>query len=116
MKTELTICSLPACERKREVLTSLLSHLLTKGRKSSTFGLVVPRGSPKYVKGRFPVEQPKVAARCCNLSVVILIGTSIDFDKFTLKPVESAKMFRRAFSTKNCLAHPSVIMRVSSAY
>jgi len=62
-KTELTICNLPAWDRKREVLINLLSHLLTRGMKSSTLGLVKPKGSPKYVKGKLPTEHPKVAAR-----------------------------------------------------
>ena len=33
VKTKLVIWSLPAWERKREVLTSLLSHLVTRGKK-----------------------------------------------------------------------------------
>jgi hypothetical protein len=47
VKTELTICNFPACERKREVLVNLFSHLVTRGRKSSTLGLVRPRGRPR---------------------------------------------------------------------
>jgi hypothetical protein len=47
VKTELVIYSFPACDRNREVLTSLLSHLVTKGKKSSTLGLVNPSGKPK---------------------------------------------------------------------
>jgi len=46
-KTEFTICSFPAWERNREVLINLFSHLLIRGRKSSTLGFVRPRGSPR---------------------------------------------------------------------
>jgi hypothetical protein len=33
-----------------------------RGKKSSIFGLEVPRGRPRYVKGRLPVPHPKVEA------------------------------------------------------
>lgn len=68
VKTEFVSYNLLAWERKVDVLTRPLSHLLTMGRNSSTFGFVRPRGSPRYVKGREPVEQPKVLARWHNLS------------------------------------------------
>jgi hypothetical protein len=56
------------------MLASLLSHLETRGRNSSTFGFERPRGKPRYVKGRIPIEHPKVWAREFILSVLILIG------------------------------------------
>jgi hypothetical protein len=49
-----------------EVLASLLSHLEIKGKKSTTFGFVVLKGRPKYVKGIDPIEQPRVFAKVCN--------------------------------------------------
>jgi len=67
-KTEFVSCNLPACERKIDVLTNLLSHLLTIGKNSSTFGFVRPRGSPRYVKGSEPVEQQIVLARWLSFS------------------------------------------------
>jgi hypothetical protein len=36
---------------------SLFSTLVSRGAKSSTDGLVVPRGRSKYVKGRVPTWQ-----------------------------------------------------------
>jgi len=36
-----------AWERKVEVQANLLSHLETRGRKSSILGLVIPRGRPR---------------------------------------------------------------------
>jgi hypothetical protein len=98
------------------VLTSLLSHLVTRGRKSSTLGLVRPRGSPKYVKGKLPTEQPKVAARCFVFSSEMLIGTNMDLLKFTFRPHEEAKVFSKALRVNSCLAHPSMTIKVSSAY
>jgi hypothetical protein len=47
VKIALVTSSLPACERSAEVQESHLSHLLTIGRKSATFGLVRPRGKPR---------------------------------------------------------------------
>lgn len=41
---------------------NLLSTLTTEGAKSMTLGLVVPIGSPKYVEGKVPIEQPNWAA------------------------------------------------------
>lgn len=49
-----------------DVLTSLLSHLDTIGWKPSTFGLTKLSGIPRYVKGKDPIEHPKVLAKCCN--------------------------------------------------
>jgi len=54
-------------------------------------GLVVPKGSPKEVKGMSPTLHPKVLARCVALAADILIGTKKDFSKFTCRPVESEK-------------------------
>jgi uncharacterized protein YhfF len=47
LKTEFTNSNLPAWLRKAEVLTNLLSHLVTMGQKSATVGLVKLRGSPR---------------------------------------------------------------------
>lgn len=60
--------------------------------------------------------QPKVAAKCLRFSSGILIGTNIDVEKFNFNPVESTKVFRRAFDTNNFLAQPSIMISVSSAY
>lgn len=99
-----------------DVLTSLLSHLVTKGKKSSTLGLVRPRGSPRYVKGSLSVEHPKVAAKCLSLCSDKLIGIIMDLKKFTFRPVDESKDPSRAFKQNNCLSHPSIMIRVSSAY
>jgi hypothetical protein len=45
--TELVNYSVLAWLRKSEVATNLLSHLLTRGEKSMTLGLVKLKGSPK---------------------------------------------------------------------
>lgn len=47
MKTTFTNSNLPARLRKTEVLTHLLSHLLTLGQKFAMVGLVKLRGRPK---------------------------------------------------------------------
>jgi hypothetical protein len=46
-----------------EILDSFLSSLETNGIKSATEGLVVPRGSPRYVKGRLSTLHPNMFAR-----------------------------------------------------
>jgi hypothetical protein len=115
-KTEFVIYNLLAWERKREVLTSLLWHLEMRGKKSSTFGLEVPRGRPRYVKGRLPVPHPKVEAMWWSLSELILIGTIMDFSKLTFNPVKEAKELSKALRTNNYLPQPSRMMRVSSTY
>ena len=63
VKMEFVTSSRPACESKDDVHESLLSHLLTRGRKSTIFGFVRPKGKPKYVKGSLPSSHPKEAAR-----------------------------------------------------
>jgi hypothetical protein len=63
-----------------------------------------------------PIAHPKVPAKCFNLSSLTLIGVIIDLRKFTLRPVDEAKHYRRALRMNNCFPHPSIIMRVSSAY
>jgi hypothetical protein len=62
-RAEFTISNLSAWLRKFEVETNLLSILWTRGIKSSTLGLVVPIGKPKYVKRNVPMLQPNVLAR-----------------------------------------------------
>jgi hypothetical protein len=47
VKIELVTSNRLAWESKVEVHVSLLSHLLTSGRKSITFGFVRPRGKPR---------------------------------------------------------------------
>jgi hypothetical protein len=116
VKIELTICSFPACDRNSEVLTSLLSHLVTRGRKSSILGFVRPRGRPKYVKGKLPTEQPKVVARCFVLSTKRLMGIKKDLAKLTFSPVDKEKLLRRALRANNCLPQHSKTIKISSAY
>jgi hypothetical protein len=53
-KTALTICSIPACDRNKDVTDNLFSILWTRGRKFSRDGLICPMGNPRYVKGRTP--------------------------------------------------------------
>jgi hypothetical protein len=68
------------------------------------------------VKGKLPTEHPKVAARWLVLSSLRLIGTIIDLEILTVKPVDVAKELRRALRVNKCLPHPSIIINVSSAY
>jgi len=46
-KTALVSCNLPASLRKEEKATSLLSHLVVRGQKSATEGLVRDKGKPR---------------------------------------------------------------------
>jgi hypothetical protein len=46
-----------------EIPGNLLSSLETKGIRSATDGLVVPKGKPKYVKGRISTLHPNTVAR-----------------------------------------------------
>lgn len=64
------------------------------GWKSSTLGLLMPMGRPKYVKGNDPVAHPNVLARCSSFSLLMLMGTIIDLEKLILKLVESLKDWR----------------------
>jgi hypothetical protein len=89
---------------------------VTRDRKSSTLGLVNPRGSPRYVKGRLPVEHLKVVARYLSFCSDKLIGTIMDLEKFTFNPVVEAKQPSRAFKKNSCLPHPSMMINVSFAY
>ena len=59
---------------KKEEAQASLSHLFTRGRKSSTFGLVWPRGNPRQVKGKDPLEQTNVLAKWLNLISKMLMG------------------------------------------
>jgi hypothetical protein len=61
--TEFSIVNLPVYDISEEIPDSFLSSLETSGMKSATDGLVVPRGSPRYVKGRLSTLQPNVFAR-----------------------------------------------------
>lgn len=49
-------------------------------------------------------------------SLDTLMGTIRDLAKFTLRPVEEAKVLRIALRQKICLASAYKISRVSSAY
>jgi hypothetical protein len=51
-----------------------LSTLCARYIRSSIFGLVVPIGSPRYVKGKLSVLHPKTLASTWHLSDEILIG------------------------------------------
>lgn len=62
------------------MLRRRLSHLVTRGKKSSTLGFVRPRGKPKYVKGSDPIKQPNTCAKAFALSSDILMGTNSDFE------------------------------------
>lgn len=53
-KNEFVSLSLPAWLRKDDVAASLFSHLVTKGEKSTTLGLVNPRDNPRKVNGKVP--------------------------------------------------------------
>jgi hypothetical protein len=44
------------------------------------------------------------------------MGTIMDLEKLTIKLVEVAKEFRRAFRKTNYLPHPSMMIKVSLAY
>jgi hypothetical protein len=57
---EFTISSLPLCDNQVEQANNLLSTLSIIGARSSIFGLVVPMGKPRYVKGIDPISHPKV--------------------------------------------------------
>ena len=52
--TEFVNSRRPAWLKKEDAATSLLSHLDTKGEKSTILGFVKPRDRPRYVKGRLP--------------------------------------------------------------
>jgi hypothetical protein len=54
------------------------------------------------VKGRDPIEQPKVAARWMILSSEMLIGIIMDLEKLTFKPVGAEKELSRAYSLQLC--------------
>jgi len=79
VKIALVSSKQPAPLRKEEKATILLSHLETRGQKSATEGFVRLRGSPKYVKGKEPVEHPKELANKLSLSSAMFIGIIIDF-------------------------------------
>jgi len=49
------------------------------GQEVLNLGFVTLRGRPKYVKGKVPFAQPKVLAKCSNLSSETLIDTIMDF-------------------------------------
>ena len=71
------------------------------GRKSSTLGLLMPMGSPNYVKGNDPVAHPNVLARCTSFLLLMLMGTINDLEKLILRPVESLKDCRIPFKKKS---------------
>ena len=73
------------------MLANLLSHFVIKGQKSATFGLLRHRGRPKYVKGSEPKAHPTDWASRRAFSVAKFMGTSIDLEKLTLRPVEREK-------------------------
>jgi len=63
-----------------------------------------------------PTWHPKVLARWLTLLGLMLIGTRLDFEKFTWRPVESIKDLRSPLRLKRTLLSPGRIRRVSSAY
>ena len=76
---ELTISNLPEYDHSEEHAESRLSTLSISGVKSSMRGLVVPIGSPKYVKGIVPIVQPNVPANLCILQSSTFIEIIWDF-------------------------------------
>jgi hypothetical protein len=79
-------------------------------------GFAKPSGNPKYVKGKVPVEQPKVFARKCSFCSLTFMGSIMDFFKLTLKPVASEKVLITYLRKVRCLVSPSSTIKVSSAY
>jgi hypothetical protein len=67
---------LPVYDIKDEIPESFLSILYTIGITSDTEGLVVPKGKPKYAKGRLSTLHPKIFAKSVALALSILIATS----------------------------------------
>jgi hypothetical protein len=74
-----TISSHPLCDNQVEQANNLLSTLSIIGARSSIFGLVVPMGKPRYVKGTDPISHQKVFARRTIFSGGTLIGYIWDF-------------------------------------
>ena len=68
------------------------------------------------MKGRLPLEHPKVAARVSNFASERFIGTIMDLLKLTFSPVNVEKLLIRDFMKNNCLTSPSITIKVSSAY
>lgn len=67
---------------------SLLSVELTNGMKSWIKGQALPMGSPRYVNGIVPTEQPKMDAILSMREASRLIGMSVDFWKLILRPMD----------------------------
>jgi len=86
-RTALVSSTLPEKARKFEVAVSLLSIWLTSGAKSTIFGLVVPIGTPRYVKSKLPTWHPKALARSLAFSGVVLSETRQDL---TFNPIDCA--------------------------
>ena len=112
-KTELSKVSLPVYDRRDEIRVNFLSNLVTTGIRSSTDGLVVPKGSPRYVNGNPSVLQPNSEASCCADYVSMFIGTSVVLWKLTFKPVHS---LNSTLSVANWIGSPGMMSIVSSAY
>lgn len=70
--------SLPTYVIIEEMPDSLTSNLDTMGMRSSTEGLMVPIGSPRYVKGMDSFLQTKTVASSLAFSSLRLIGTNAD--------------------------------------
>jgi hypothetical protein len=51
-RAESTSCNLAPWDKKLDIEVNLLSNLVTIGARSFIFGFVVPKGKPRYVKGR----------------------------------------------------------------
>ena len=82
--------NLAPAESKERAVDSFLSTGQTIGMSSSRVGFVVPKGRPRYVKGRDPTVQPKICARaeaCCKPR---FMGINVDFWKLIFRPTESA--------------------------
>jgi hypothetical protein len=77
-RRELINETFPLYDISMNVAETLLSILSTKGIKSWTEGLVVPRGNPRYVNGMEAIFQPRDSAMSEATAVVILIGIRED--------------------------------------
>jgi hypothetical protein len=77
---------------------------------------VVPKDSPKYVKGIISILHPKVPAKIKVISSGTLIGTMKDLLKFTFRPIELAKVWSNPLRKNSCLASAGMMISMSSSY
>jgi hypothetical protein len=75
--TEFSKVSRLVYDMSDEMPDSFLSSLDTRGIKSTTEGLVVPNGRPRYVNGRLSTLQPKMLASKFSWVMSTLMGTRV---------------------------------------